>query len=133
METITIISIIAIILPVITGFGGVYLGHKLASSRIKQEINELEEKDKRAETRHKEEKFENAIQHYILTVSPKSTKDRYDIFTRDYIIWEINDRLNFLNTNNITELSKFFEWLSKKFNDAGQQMSMHDFWKSQMK
>jgi hypothetical protein len=36
MEPITIITIIAIITPTITLFGGVYFGYKLACSRIKQ-------------------------------------------------------------------------------------------------
>ena len=129
MEPITIIAVIA---PVITGFGGIYFGHKLACSRIKQEINEIEEKDKRTETRHKEEKFEIAIQHYMLTAPSISNTDRYSNFTLMYNIWKTNDRLNFLNTNNITELSEFFDWMSKKFNDAGQQMSWHDFWKKQI-
>jgi len=129
MEPITIIAVIA---PVITGFGGIYFGHKLASSRIKQEINEIEEKDKRTEIRHKEEKFEIAIQHYMLTAPSMSNSDRYSNFTLMYNSWKINDRLNFLNTNNITELSEFFDWMSKKFNDAGQEMSWHDFWKRQI-
>ena len=54
------------------------------------------------------------------------------IFTLMYNSWKTNDRLNFLNTNNITELSEFFDWMSKKFNDAGQEMSWHDFWKRQI-
>lgn len=126
------ITIIAIITPILTGFGGIYFGHKLACSRIKQEINEIEEKDKRTETRHKEEKFEIAIQHYMLTAPSIANSDRYSNFTLTYSTWKIDYRLNFLNTNNITELSEFFDWMSKKFNDAGQQMSWHDFWKRQI-
>lgn len=129
MESITIIAVVA---PVITGFGGIYFGHKLASSRIKQEINEIEEKDKRTETRHKEEKFENAIQRFMLTGKLVSNRDRYNNFTLRYITWKERDRLSFLDTNNIRELSEFFDWMSKKFNDAGQEMSYHDFWKSQI-
>lgn len=82
--------------------------------------------------KEKLEKFENAIQHYMLTATSMSNTDRYSNFTLKYITWKTNDRLNFLNTNNIIELSEFFDWMSKKFNDDGQQMSFHDFWKRQI-
>lgn len=128
-----LITIIAIITPVITGVGGIILGHKLACSRIKDEIIELENKDKRTEKRHKEEKFEIAIQHYMLSAPSMEKSDRYTNFTLNYNTWKLEDRLNFFNKNQITELSDFFNWMSEKFDDAGEQMSSHDFWKRQIK
>lgn len=120
METITII---AIIVPVITGFIGTLLGHKLACSRIKQEINEIEEKDKRTENRHKEEKFENAIDDYYSTAySMKEGNEelsKYENFARWYSTCKNCEQRQWLCEHNIQEITDFYKWLKEKAPDHG--------------
>ena len=140
METENIIKIIEIIAPliapIITGFVGIWLGNKHASSRIKQEINELEEKDKRTELRHKEEKFENAIQNWSLYGLHKDLINKYEGFSLDFKIWKTNRRnehINWLKENGIVEINDFYSWMAEQCNKTGSDQSWIDFWKYQIK
>lgn len=131
-----IADIAPVIAPVITGFGGVYFGHKLAASRIKQEINELEEKDKRVELRHKEEKFENAIQDWALDGLFKDLENKYEDFSISFNSWKSkhkNEHSTWLRKHKITELNDFYSWMAKRCEDTNCEQCWINFWNAQKK
>jgi hypothetical protein len=118
----TTLTIIAIICPILTGIGGVFLGHYLASKRIDIEIQKLIKKDIQTEKRHKEEKFENAIQYwgilgnFSVTSKDKNDKKEWSIYEKFYLMEckERKDLYQWLKTNQIMEVSDFIYWLDKK-------------------
>lgn len=115
METETL-TYIAIIAPMVTGALGIIIGHYLALTRIDSEISKLTEKDRQAEKRHREEKFENAIQYWgILGNYSTSSKDT-SIYEKFYFMKckERKDLYIWLKENQINEVCDFIYWLDKK-------------------
>lgn len=122
MDHHTTLTLIAIVCPILTGIGGIFLGHYLASKRIDTEIQKLTEKELHTEKRHKEEKFKNAIQYWgILGNFPASSTDKngtteWSIYEKFYLM-QCNERANlykWLKDNEITEVAEFIYWLDKK-------------------
>lgn len=83
--------------------------------------------------KRRKEKFEDAIQKYAITAPAISNSNIYQNFSLMYNSWKTTERLNWLKTNNIIELTAFYKWIAEKFEDSGQKMSWHDFWKNQIK
>lgn len=114
MEPITIIAIIA---PVITGFGGIYFGHRLACHRIQKEMSAIDARELKTEKRHQEEKFENLIRYWGLIGNYSTGNKETPIYEKFYLLVckERKDLYEWLKQNDlINETNDFIKWLSDK-------------------